>query len=221
MSLGTFNGKVFTDLSSLVPNQQDAILYTNAWNGQYWLVGGGYTSTGVLFTFDGTTIVDITSQAQNAISNFASVQSIGWNGQYWLIGGVGFLAEYDGHTFIDLTQQLKHTISDIQSVNAIAWNGQSWIIGGGAPIAQVAQSSAWIATYTSFGFVNLSSTLPSYVGNVTQTSSILTITSLNGSWIIGGYTGNQGSLFAYHNGLLKDYSRLVSGLTYVNWVSSL
>jgi hypothetical protein len=221
MGLGTFNGSVFTDLSSLVPNQQDAILYTNAWNGEYWLVGGGYLRNGVLFTFDGRAIVDLTGQAESAISNFASVQSLGWNGQYWLIGGVGFLAEYDGHTFVDLTQQLEHTVSSaIQSVNAIAWNGQSWIIGGGTPLAQLTPSHAWVATYTSSGFVDLSSTLPSYVSNVTQTSSILTITSVNGFWMIGGYTGNEGILLAYSDGFFTDYSRLVSGLTYVNWVSS-
>ncbi len=65
MSLGTFNGSVFTDLSSLVPDQQDAILYANAWNGQYWLVGGGYKRIGVLFTFDGSNFVDLTTQADS------------------------------------------------------------------------------------------------------------------------------------------------------------
>ena len=222
MGLGTFNGSVFTDLSSLVPDQQDAILYTNAWNGEYWLVGGGYTRNGVLFAFDGSAIVDLTGQAENAISNFASVQSIGWNSQYWLIGGVGFLAEYDGHNFIDLTQQLEHALSNgIRSVNAIAWNGQSWIIGGGTPVAQLTPSHAWVAAYTSSGFVDLSSTLSSYISSVTQISSILTIASVNGFWMIGGYAGNQGILFAYNDGFLTDYSSLVSGLTYVNWVSSL
>ena len=98
MSLGTFNGHVFTDLSSFVPDQRDAILYTNAWNGQYWLVGGGYKQNGVLFTFNGSRFVDLTAQAESKISSFASVQSVGWNGSDWLIGGVGFLAEYDGHT---------------------------------------------------------------------------------------------------------------------------
>jgi hypothetical protein len=141
---------------------------------------------GVLYSFDGSAILDLTRQAESVISSFASVQSIGWNGQYWLIGGVGFLAEYDGHTFVDQTQQLEDTLSnDIQSVDAVAWNGQSWIIGGGTPVAQLATSHAWVATYTSSGFVDLSSTLPSYVTDVTQTSSILSITSVNGFWMIG------------------------------------
>ena len=221
MSLGTFNGSTFTDLSSLVPDQHDAILYANAWNGQYWLVGGGYKQSGVLFTFNGSSFVDLTTQAYNAISNFGSVQSVGWNGSDWLIGGVGFLAEYNGHTFTDLTMQLERTVSNqIQSVNAIAWNGQSWIIGGGTPIAQLTSSHAWIASYTSTGLVDLSYMLPSYLSDATQSSSILTITVANGAWTIGGYSGNQGILLAYNYGTLTDYSRLVSSLTYVNWVSN-
>jgi hypothetical protein len=44
---------------------------------------------------------------------------------------------------------------------------------------------------------------------------------VNGFWVTGGYSGNQGILFAYNNGFLTDYSRIVSGVTYVNWVSSL
>ena len=101
MSLGTFNGSTFTDLSSLVPEQQDAILYANAWNGQYWLVGGGYLGVDVLFTFNGSTIIDLTEEAMKAIPSMGSVQSIAWNGDYWLIGGIGFLAKYDGHNFVD------------------------------------------------------------------------------------------------------------------------
>jgi len=219
MSLGVFNGSAFTDLSAIVPDQHDSILYTNAWNGQYWLVGGGYKDDGVLFTFDGTKFVDLTFRAQNAIPSFASVQSIGWNGSDWLVGGVGFLAEYDGHTFTDLTLRLQHAVSrPVRSVNAITWNGQSWMIGGGTPVAQLTPSHAWLASYTSDNFSDLSTTLPSYVSE--QSSSILTITSVNGVLMVGGYSGNQGILLAYNEGAVTDYSRLVSSLTYVNWISN-
>jgi len=217
MALGTFNGSLFTDLSGLVPEQQDAILYTNAWNGQYWLVGGGYMSAGVLFTYDGNRTVDLTTQIVNAVPSFASVQALAWNGEYWLIGGIGFLAKYDGHSFVDLTQQLKGALkSDFRAVNAIAWNGKSWVIGGGTPIAQRIPSNAWLASYDSVHFVNLSSSLPSYVN--TETSSILTITTANGMWILGGYSGSHGILFAYDDGRLTDYSSLVRQFTYVDWV---
>jgi hypothetical protein len=223
MSLGTFNGTVFTDLSTLVPKQHDAILYANAWNGLYWLIGGGYVDNGTIFTFDGSRIVDLTTQAELAIPSFASVQSIGWNGEYWLIGGFGFLAQFDGHNFVDLTQQLRAAVrtKNFLSVNAIAWNGQSWMIGGGTPVAQLTPSQAWIATYSSAGFVDLSSALPLYISNATQTSSILTITTANGFWTIGGYSGDKGTLFVYSNSYFTDYSSLVSDMIYVNWASSL
>jgi len=223
MSLGTFNGTVFTDLSNLVPIQQDAILFANAWNGLYWLIGGGDSGNGRIFAFDGGKIVELTTQAKQAIRSFASVQSIGWNGEYWLIGGFGFLAQYDGHNFVDLTQQLKTALRtrNFYSVNAISWNGQSWMIGGGIPVAQVIPSQAWIATYTSAGFVDLSPTLPSYISNATRTSSILTITAAKEFWIIGGYSGDQGTLFVYNDGYVADYSSLVNDMTYVNWASTL
>ena len=222
MSLGTFNGRTFKDLSNLVPDQQDAILYANAWNGRYWLVGGGYLGVDILFTFDGNKIVDLTAQAMEAVPSVGSVQCIAWNGDYWLIGGFGFLAKYDGHNFVDLTQQLEHALStyDFNSVNAIAWNGQSWLIGGGTAIAQLYPSPAWFAAYTPDGFIDLSSTLPSYISN-TYASSILAITAVNGVWFLGGYSGNNGILLAYKEGTLTDYSNLVSGFTYVDWVSSM
>jgi hypothetical protein len=224
MSLGTFNGSTFTDLSYLVPDQEDAILYTNAWNGEYWLVGGGYLSDGVLFTFDGNKTIDLTAQARNAITNFASVQTIAWNGDYWLIGGIGFLAKYDGHNFVDLTplleRQVLRTNLYFNSVNAIAWNGESWMIGGGTPIAQMGLNPAWLAGYSAAGFLDLSSMLPLYFTNSTQGSSILAITSLNGIWILGGYSGDRGVLLGYNEGVLTDYSNLVNGLTYVDWMSS-
>jgi len=223
MSLGTFNGTGFTDLSSLVPNQQDAILYTNAWNGNYWLIGGGYLEqSNILFTFDGQRFVNLTEQAENAIPTFASVQAVAWNGNYWLIGGVGFLAKYDGHNFTDLTQQLENAVSvNFSSVNAIVWGGSSWMIGGGAPIATLGPSQAWVATYATHGFTNLSSILPSYVAKDTIGSSVLTITDMNGLWIYGGYSNGRGILLAYDGVSVKDYSSLVRGLTYVDWVSSL
>jgi len=221
MSLGTFNGTAFRDLSNLVPDQQDAILYANSWNGQYWLVGGGFVDVGILFTYDGGKIANLTSRAMNAISGFGSVQAIAWNGEYWLIGGVGFLAKYDGRRFVDLTLGLEHSLStyDFDSVNAIAWNGESWMIGGGAPIAELFPSNAWLVSYDSNGFHNLSSRLPSYISNTD--SSILAITCTNGIWLLGGYSSRNGILLAYNDGILTDYSSLVGDFTYVDWVSTL
>jgi hypothetical protein len=225
MALGIFNGVSFTDLSSIVPDQQDAILYANAWNGQYWLVGGGWLRQGELFTLSGDThqVNDLLLQATEDISNFTSVQSLAWNGNYWLIGGMGFLAEYDGHHFIDLTKQLEYALgtSVFYSVNSLAWNGQSWLIGGGMPIAQLGPSHAWAVVFARDGFRNLASSLPASFSNRWQNSSILGVTAIGGTWVLGGYVGNRGFLASYSETSVTDCSYLVDNFTYVDWVSSI
>jgi len=243
MSLATFDGYNFTDLSAKVPRQQDGILYANAWNGTTWLVGGGYANLGVLFTYDGNTIADLTDRIFASVPSFASVQSIGWNGRYWLIGGIGFLAKYDGHRFTDLTRQLESalrlhmlnalavvdSLSAITSVphrfqvvvNAIAWNGKSWMLGGGSPVAQRTPNVAWAALYGENGLVDISSSLPVRITQPDQTgSSILSIGYSGNKWILGGYVDNHASLLVYENGVATDLSNLVSTMTYVIWVGA-
>jgi len=226
LAMATFNGTVFTDLSMLVPEQQDGILYANAWNGKYWLVGGGYQYRTVLFTFDGNRTVDLTSQIADAVTKLASVQAIAWNGKYWLIGGVGFLAEYDGENFVDLTSELNaalHVSSDESLVvNAIAWNGSSWMIGGGTPVAQLTPDRTWIASYGSDGLVDLSSMLPPYITQPNfANSSILTIGYADNSWIFGGYSNNHAILLSYRNGSMADISDLVrTTMSYVIWLGA-
>jgi len=219
MSLGVFTGTVFMDLSGIVPEQRDAILYTNAWNGNYWLVGGGYLSRGVLFIFNGYTTIDLTREAARTIHRFGSVQAVAWNGNYWLVGGVGFLAKYDGRSFVDFTPELENAVStSFYSVNAIAWNGSSWMLGGGTPVVISGQNTAWVASYTENGFTDLTPTLPSYVSGNTENSSILTITTIDGAWVLGGYADNRGVLLVYNGTLLTDYSSEVKDSTYVDWV---
>ena len=224
MALGVFDGVTFTDLSSLVPDQQDAILYTNAWNGEYWLVGGGWMRHGVLFTLDGSSrlVTSLVLKAQKSISNFTSVQTVAWNGDYWMIGGMGFLAEYDGRNFIDLTQQLEYALGTrvFYAVNSVAWNGREWLIAGGMPIAQSSPSHAWAVEFTREGFRNLASFLPTYVTNRAENSSILSVATMGESWILGGYAGNRGFLASYDEASVTDHSYLVEAFTYVDWVTS-
>ena len=230
MSLATFNGSNFTDLSNLVPEQQDAILYANAWNGNYWLIGGGYVQSGVLFSYNGSSIIDLTPSVENAVPNFESVQAIGWNGIYWLIGGIGFLIKYDGQKFVDLTPEINAALNErnrltqfgSNAVNTIVWNGTMWMIGGGTPIAITSpQSAAWAATYDgSSKFTDLSQLLPSYLTEPAQVSSILTVTYTNGYWIFGGYSDGRGALLLYTNSTFNDISNLISEMSYVNWVGA-
>jgi hypothetical protein len=228
MSLAIFDGSNFTDLSGIVPRQHDAILYTNAWNGEYWLVGGGYKGDGMLFTFDGSEISDLSAQIRQAIPSFGSVQSLAWNGQYWLVGGVGFLAEYNGHHFIDLTSMLRAALSSHTSanrgnslrttVNALAWNGSAWLLGGGTPVAQLLPSNAWVAVYKFSTFLDLSSLLPHYVTQANITSSVLTIAAANQSWVIGGFIDKHGMLLTYDDSSFTDISSLTDDMSYINWV---
>jgi len=225
MTFGTFNGYNFIDLSAMVPVQGLGILYANAWNGKYWLVGGGFETAGELFTFDGSKVVNLTPDIERAIPYFGSVLSIGWNGQYWLIGGFGFLAKYDGHQFVDLTDKLEAALNPQNTccdevnvnanVNAIAWNGSAWMLAGGAPIAQLLPYNAWAATYSSAGFVDLS--LPTHIVGG-QDSSLLTVAFLNDSWVLGGYSGEHGLLLWYRDGSFVDLSRLLGDMSYVTWI---
>ena len=230
MSLATFNGSKFVDLSNIVPEQQDAILYANAWNGKYWLIGGGYLYSGLLFTYDGNNIVDLTQNIENVVANFGSVQAIAWNGNYWLIGGIGFLIKYDGQKFTDLTPELNAVLAEKDSlvgsccnaVNSIVWNGTVWMLGGGTPIAITSpESAAWAVAYDgSSGFTDLSRLLPHYLAAPIQVSSILTVTYTDGYWIFGGYSDGRGALLFYANNTFTDNSDLIHEMSYVNWVGA-
>lgn len=229
MSLGTFDGYNFTDISSSIPNQWDAILYANDWNGQYWLVGGGYEGNeGVLFRYDGSRFTDLSPKLGSVIPQFDSVQAIGWNGNYWLIGGVGFLVKYDGQEFTDLNPQLNtvlnpknalHYTECCSSVNVVKWNGLSWVVGGGAPIATTAPLSAWMVTYHDGSFDDITSKIPANIVNSARNSSILAAAYVEESWFFGGYSNGRGMLLSYSDSKVTDLSYLVEGsVSTVNWV---
>ena len=226
MGLAMFDGYTFTDLSFMVPRQQDAILYANAWNGTEWLVGGGYDSDGVLFAFNGTNMTDLTTQISGSVLEFGSVQSIGWNGQYWLIGGSGFLAKYDGQNFTDLTSQLQSSMTDRSmfsaAVNAVSWNGSIWMIGGGPSVAQTTTGVGWLALYDGqAGFTDLDGTLPNYVlAPSVPGSSVLSICHSGDMWVVGGYSSGQAMLLLYDGGISLDISYLVNTMSYVDWVDA-
>ena len=154
MSLATFNGTTFTDYSTKIPNQHDYILYANAWNGKYWLVGGGLVTDGVLFSFNGSATIDLTKKIRSTVPSFGAVQAIAWNGTTWLIGGNNFLASFDGTHFHDLTSNLVGPLGMTKSalsVNSITWDRSTWIIGGGATRARVGWQPAWLVEYGAWG----------------------------------------------------------------------
>ena len=83
-------------------------VYSVAWNGSYWLIGGEPSSGGVnLVRYDGcSTYTNLTSN----IPSISTVTSIAWNGSYWLIGGASTnpmsLVKYDGTSFTDLASPM-------------------------------------------------------------------------------------------------------------------
>jgi len=233
LALALFDGYNFTDLSGDVPNQWDGVLFANAWNGHYWLVGGGWQGNeGVLYRYNGANITDLTSELDSAMwqrgRQFHSVQAIAWNGDYWLVGGVGFLAKYDGQNFTDLTPGLnaalgrRHSLdylSCCNAVNAIAWDGTSWQIGGGAPVATPEPLTAWTASYDGVSFTDLTSLIPSYIANARNGSSILTAYSSNVTWFFGGYANERGFLFSLTNSAVNNLSKMINDtVTCVNWI---
>jgi len=229
MSLATFNDSDFQDLSGHIPKQEDYILYANAWNGKYWLVGGGYLGKGRLFMYNGSVLTDLNSSIIRAVPSFRSVQSIAWNGQYWLIGGIGFLARFDGSHFIDLTAQLNsalnssNPLSSRNAVNSIAWGGKYWLLGGGAPVAIVSLTSkAWFASYEEVNsqFKDLTKSLPTNV-SAAHVSSVLSLAYAGDSWAIGGYENTSGMLLLFNGSDVDDLSPLIQNqTTYIHWVGA-
>ena len=243
MSLGLFNGSNFIDLSSRLPCD-DYILYASAWNGQYWLVGGGYLDGGaVLYSYTpaNNTLNTLSSIFSKALgSDFHPVTSIAWNGKYWLIGGMGFLAELNSGKVTNLTKKLNSAASNIleypNSVNSIVWDSSSstWYFGGGLPISvtpSLAGSSeqAWLASYSTSGkgsFKDLTShAIPS--DKLSSSNSAVLSLSLSGTTLIaGGYytpsSTNQGVLLFYNTSAKTtgDESTTVSSFGYVDWVGT-
>ncbi len=218
MSLALYDGATFTDLSNLIPLQHWGILYSNEWNGQYWLVGGGYAKVGTLFKFNGTKLEDLTTEIRAAVPTFGAVTKVAWNKNYWLIGGNNFLAKYDGVKFSDLSPALKAVLTThgIYSVNAIGWNGSAWLLAGGMPKASVQSGTAWIVTLRASVFTNLSNAIP--CGVARPHSSILTASYKNSMWVLGGYVGKNPLLLLIKGDRIFDISKLAIGMTYVIWV---
>jgi hypothetical protein len=227
MSLASFDGSNFTDLSLMVPDNQLGILYANYWNGSLWMVGGGFRFKGFLFTFNGTTIHDLTDQLSQSVPVLGPVTSLAWNGTDWLIGGYQSLAIYDGHRFTAMSEVLGSAVGkQFHAVNAIGWDKHDnmWLLAGGFAKADLRASVGWIAALSSNGKArNLSSLISPYLKSASS-SSILTASFDDGLWVLGGYA-NKGKgttpillAISFPTTTVTDFSRAVEDTTYVIWV---
>lgn len=228
-------GGEFIDLSQSIPNNTDGILYASSWNGQEWLVGGGWYGykTGVLYLVSQNGIIhDITSIISKSVPSFSAVQSLAWNGDVWMIGGVGFLAEYNPTTgqVRDMTGMLDSVLgqdslddSKTNSVNSIAWVNDEWIFAGGVTIAYRGQEAqtAWIASMDpiSGSFSDLTtSALPASILNNSNMSSIISISCQTGGCMFGGFAGSNPILVWYNGVNSVDFSHGLN-MTYIQWVA--
>jgi carbonic anhydrase/acetyltransferase-like protein (isoleucine patch superfamily) len=79
-----------------------------AWNGNYWLAGGGYGYTAI--SYDG-----LTWTLYSAPSNFTNLRGAGWSGvqNKWIMVGDGspqnMAYSYDGQTWIDISSAVQLT----------------------------------------------------------------------------------------------------------------
>ncbi len=240
MSLGLFNGSNFIDLSGaqgLLPEQNDFILYASAWNGHYWLVGGGYQSNEILFRFNPITsrFTFLTPAIEASTGRQGAITSIAWNGKTWLIGGMGFLASYNGKTFASLTSGLnaalptKDELTYPNSVNQILWDAQTktWVLGGGLPIALVGSpESAWVASYKS-GDRPAFKNVPAITASVLSTpqSSVLSLAYSGKTLIVAGYDSpgsNRGMILFYDNttDTVTNMTTSLGNMGYVDWAAA-
>jgi hypothetical protein len=236
MAFLTSNG-TFIDLSQSIPNNTDGILYASSWDGQDWLVGGGYYqfNTGVLYIVTPSGVIqDITNQIQQFVPEFDSVQSIGWNGTEWMIGGVGFLAAYNPSTgaIYDLTGALDSVLGatdslqdlNVNSVNSISSIEGTWMFAGGVNVAFVGQENqtAWVASLNSHDgtFADLTlRAIPKSVLSENSMSGILSIACESTGCALGGFAGNNAVLIWYDGTSATNLSHNLVNMTYVQWVS--
>jgi len=235
MALGLFNGSNFIDLSgatALAKEQADYILYASAWNGHFWLVGGGYGGGEILFKYNPSTdsFTFLTSSIRAATGASGSVTSIAWNGTDWLIGGEGFLAQYNGKAFISLTSNLNAALgsgfqlSGSNAVNKIVWNKASklWVLGGGLAIALTGANRGWVASYKPGGAFTSLTVIPS---SLKSGSLVLTLAYSGTTLVVGGYytsSTNKGMLLLYNNATKtsRNLSDSLGSMGYVNWVGT-
>ena len=118
--------------SAAVPGgPSDLGVWSTAWNGSAWLVGGTGASGAVLLAVRDGEVTPLTlSVPGDASDDYVIVTA--WNGTGWLIGGFGILDTYAHGAMTDLLGGSPFAGSGVYGAD---WNGTSWLLGGGSPSA--------------------------------------------------------------------------------------
>ncbi len=78
---------------------------------------------------------------------------------------------------------------------------------------------AWIASYGTQGFKDLTASLPTYITKPIIGSSILTISYLDNRWILGGFSDSDPILLTISPNSFTDLSYLIGPtMSYVIWI---
>lgn len=132
-----YDGANFTKITddSMFAGQGPSI-FDMAWNGNYWLVGRGYSPV-KLYKYNGNSFTDLSAQINKfSFINEIATPTIFWTGKAWLIGGGNYfkhLIRFDGTNMTDIINSLINFsdsgVGVIESKYSTAYN--DFLIGGG------------------------------------------------------------------------------------------
>ena len=165
----------YADLTTGIPGMTR--VWSTAWNGSTWLIGG--SGTNILYSYDGTDFTNLSSH----VPGMSDVYSVAWNSatSTWLIGGDGasnnaVLYSLHGSTYSQLSSSY---ISNMSYIWRIATNGSTWLIGGGDN--SPGQLPVLLSYDGGMGYTPLTSHIPNL------DSEIDSIAWNGSTWLIGGY----------------------------------
>ncbi|MCD4813347.1 hypothetical protein K8S19_06615, partial [bacterium] len=177
--LTKYDGTTFTNLESTAGFFGNTYtVYSLAFNGTYWLIGG---SQGRLSRYSGGTFTDLSFLLDGSGAgqgNFGSnnVYAIDWDStnSVWLIGGSGGkLASYNGSTFTDRSA----SVSTFNNIYSLHHDGNYWMLVGNDTGGNT-ECYSWDGSI----FRDLSSSLE----NMGASLPFYSITGNGTTWLMGG-----------------------------------
>lgn len=176
-------GPIGSAWENLTPALNDAFweggVYSAAWNGSSWLLGGqaawGGNDRGAAELLSDGRLTNLTPEIGPIFAG-GGIFAVGWNGTAWLLGGNSSstiaLAALEGGRLTNLTSELPGHLAS-GWVQMTQWNGAEWMITG----------TGVVATLTGAVFHDLDPSSP-FLGNGAYAAA------WNGSaWLVGGGDG--------------------------------
>jgi hypothetical protein len=197
---GGFNPLVFrcrdglwTDISTLIPNPTDKILYGVDWDGEkWWICAEDYNNASCpLYTLDmNNMVVDLTGN----INNMTKMRAIKCGGGRVLVGGwspisIPRLWKIEGDAYTEITGSLQGAVN-LDQIRSLDYYNGLWMIGGMLKLGFGNQG--WLNSWDGTTFTDLSSNLP----NDAQYRGKVDYIEHNASyWVFG--LGTESTLVTY------------------------